>query len=489
MSRRAALLGVFVLSGLAMALYRLPYWIVEQFGDISLEQAWFHLTLDSGQTLATVPTALLRATARELLLKPLAWGAAVAGVAALVWQLGPRGRRVMNSAVLLGALALGGLGLARTAQALNLQDHWTLPGDAADWMALDHVPPDMKDLRQRLAERRRNLVLIYVESLQNKFVRADRPLARWRDSHTSASRFITLPGTQWTLGGMLASQCGVPLMPAGWAGRNNFDETQAPLRGATCLGDVLRAAGYATAFVGGADPAFAGKQYFLHEHGFEEVHGREDIRTQMNGYQWPEGWWGAEDHTMLAFATHVLDDLERSRQPFFLSLLTLDTHGPHGMASRHCPAPAPQQRMQQIFDCSLQAVEGFLAELERRGRLDDTVVVLMGDHPLMAPGWSSRRPGNADALDEDVFFAMAVPGRGPRRLDAISHFDVLPLSLQALMASPDEPNDVPLAMALGRTPPGLPSLVARDGRERLAARLRAPSPGYQQLWLAPSAQP
>ena len=72
MSRRTSLLGTFVLSALTMALYRFPFWIVEEFGDISLEQAWFHLTLDGGQTLATVPAALLRATARELLLKPLA---------------------------------------------------------------------------------------------------------------------------------------------------------------------------------------------------------------------------------------------------------------------------------------------------------------------------------------------------------------------------------------------------------------------------------
>ena len=71
MTKRTALLGVFVLSALTMAMYRLPYWIVEEFGDISLEQAWFHLTLDGGKTLATVPTALLRDTVRELLLKPL----------------------------------------------------------------------------------------------------------------------------------------------------------------------------------------------------------------------------------------------------------------------------------------------------------------------------------------------------------------------------------------------------------------------------------
>lgn len=485
MTKRTALLGVFVLSALTMALYRMPYWIVEEFGDISLEQAWFHLPLDGGRTLATVPTALVRGTVRELLLKPLLWGLAITLVAGLVWRLWPRASRVATGVVWVSAVTLGSVGLGRTAQALNLQDHWTLPAETADWMEHDHVPPDGVALARQLTDPPRNLVLIYVESLQNKFVRADRPLARWRAQNTSARRYLTLPGTQWTLGGMLASQCGLPLMPTGWSGRNNFDETQAPLRGATCLGDVLRKAGYETAFVGGADPAFAGKQYFLHEHGFDHVYGRDDIRQQMNGYQWPEGWWGAEDHTMLAFATDVLDDLERSHKPFFLSLLTLDTHGPDGFPSRHCPPPREHQRMQDIFDCSLNAVETFLAELDRRGLDDNTVVVLMGDHPLMAPGWSSRRPAQTDDSAQDVFFAMSVPGRRPRELDTISHFDVLPLSLQAVLS----PDDQPLALALGRTPPQLSSLVVRDGRERLAARLRAPSPGYQKLWLPPTAQP
>ena len=64
-------LVVLGLSVVSMALFRLPVWIVEAFGDISLEQALFHLTLDTGQTLSTVPRSLVRHTARELLLKPL----------------------------------------------------------------------------------------------------------------------------------------------------------------------------------------------------------------------------------------------------------------------------------------------------------------------------------------------------------------------------------------------------------------------------------
>lgn len=483
MSRRTALLGTFVLSALTMALYRFPFWIVEEFGDISLEQAWFHLTLSGTQTWATVPTALVRGTVRELVLKPTAWGLAVTLLAGLLGHRGAGRRRLVELLVGASAVVLGGMGLMRTAQALNLQDHWTRQSDGPDWMETYHVPPKIEYLAQQTGHPPHNLVLIYVESLQNKFVQPQRPLARWREKHTSASRFFTLPGTQWTLGGIVASQCGLPLMPTGWTGRNNFDEMQAPLRGAVCLGDVLRAAGYKTAFVGGADPDFAGKRQFLQTHGFESVYGREDIRKSTDTYQWPTDWWGVEDHTMLAYAKQVLGDLSRGPQPFFLSLLTLDTHGPDGLMSRHCPAPDTRQPLLGIFDCSLTAVEDFLAELHRQGHMQNTVVIVMGDHPLMAPGWKSPHRQDVDHAANDVFFAMAVPDQGTRKLAAIAHFDVYALSLQATLRTRDQ------ALALGRTPPQRPSLVESEGLDRLAARLRSPSPGYQRLWQVPPAPP
>lgn len=484
-----------------MALFRLPHWIVQEFGDIGLRQAWFHLSLDGSQTLFALPTDLLRRTARELLLKPLLLATLATAVTAALWRPWPRAGRVVRAAVLCSAAGLGGLGVLRTTEALHLQDHWSLPSDAVldtDWMLADHRSPDSAALAARLVQARqaapaldtprqtpRNLVLIQVESLQNRFVQPQRALATWRQSHTSARRFYTLPGTQWTLGGLLASHCGLPLVPTGWGGRNHFDSQHSPLPGATCLGDVLQRAGFATAFVGGADPAFAGKGTFLRNHGFDRVYGRDDIQRHLAGRPWPTGWWGFEDHITLAFATQVLDGLERSGQPFFLHLLTLDTHGPRGVTSHHCQRPGPASDMQPVFDCSLEALEAFLTGLERRGRLRDSVVVVMGDHPLMAPGWSAQRAAVSEDAGEDVFFAMAVPGREPQQLGAISHFDVPALALQALLGEPDQPLD----FALGRTPPLQPSLVERDGRAQLAARLRRPSPAYVSLWQAPGARP
>lgn len=480
------LLAVFVLSALAMAFFRLPYWVVDNFGDVSMEQVLFHATLDD---VSSVPTGLMRSTAREFVLKPLLWALLVTAVAVGVHRWRPGRRHALGLGV-LAAVALVVPATRHTAQALNLRDYFQ-PAASGDWMAEHYVRP-LPALATRLAREPRNLVLIYVESLQRARVRPGSLLDRWRDGQLSAERFITLPGTQWTLGGMVASQCALPLMPLGLAGKNNFDDVGRPLADAICLGDLLNAAGYQTAFVGGADPAFSGKAGFLRAHGFDEVRGREDIAAASPGYRWPDGWWGADDHQTLAFAEQVVDRLAADPQPFFLNLLTLDTHGPSGMPPMPCPsALAPPlaggkpDPMDAIFDCSLAAVERFLTHLERRGLLERSVVVVMGDHPLMAPGWRRQHGQTSDDASQDVFFVLHAPGQPAQRLAMMGHFDVLPLVVNALSARPGDATPAAPALGLGRAGPHQP-LVQSLGPQAWASRLRARSAAYAELWRDPS---
>lgn len=482
------LLGVFLLSALAMAFYRLPYWVVDNFGDVSMEQVLFHATLDD---VSAVPAGLLRSSAREFVLKPLLWALCMTALAAALHRWRP-GRRHALGVGALAALALVVPGLQHTAQALNLSDYLRPPADAGgDWMAEHHVRPPLPALAAQLAQRPRNLVLVYVESLQRLRIRPGSLLDRWQREQLSAERFITLPGTQWTLGGMVASQCAVPLMPLGLAGKNNFDGMRRPLADAVCLGDLLQAAGYQTSFVGGADPAFSGKAGFLRAHGFDRVLGREDIAAATPGYRWPEGWWGTEDHQMLAFAAREVDRLAADPRPFFLNLLTLDTHGPNGLPPAPCPSALPtprDDRMQAVFDCSLAAVERFLGHLQTRGLLDNTVVVVMGDHPLMAPGWRQQHGRPTTDGSQDVFFVLHAPGQAPQRLAMMGHFDVLPLTINALLARPGDTGPATLALGLGRAAPHSPPLVQVLGAQAWASRLRAPSAAYAELWRDPSAQ-
>ena len=84
-------------------------------------------------------------------------------------------------------------------------------------------------------------------------------------SFTNLSHIVPLTG--FTMGGMVASQCGMPTVNIPLSEADGF------LPGVTCLGDLLKGARYCQPFVGGADLAFAGKGLFLKSHGFDTLLG------------------------------------------------------------------------------------------------------------------------------------------------------------------------------------------------------------------------
>ena len=71
----------------------------------------------------------------------------------------------------------------------------------------------------------------------------------------------------WTIGGMVASQCGVPLFSV--ARGNSLSVMNSFMSSATCMGDILRQHDYQLNYMGGADSEFGGKKNFYLSHGFE----------------------------------------------------------------------------------------------------------------------------------------------------------------------------------------------------------------------------
>jgi phosphoglycerol transferase len=150
---------------------------------------------------------------------------------------------------------------------------------------------------------------------------------------------------------------------------------------ATCLGDLLQAHGYRNVFMGGAPLSFAGKGSFLRDHGYAEMHGRDEWEKagttsgELNA-------WGLYDSALLQRARLRLDELHAAGQPFNLTLLTIDTHNPHGFLSNSCRARGALD-FEGIVACNSEQVAEFVRYVEAKGYLRDTTVVVMGDHLAM----------------------------------------------------------------------------------------------------------
>ena len=101
-------------------------------------------------------------------------------------------------------------------------------------------------------------------------------------------------GDGWTIGGIVSSQCGIPLLGNA---SNSMSDIDLFLPGIECLGDTLKANGYHLEYYGGSSLSFAGKGKFLRQHGFENVYGREELINEVPNKDYLSSW-GLYDDTL-----------------------------------------------------------------------------------------------------------------------------------------------------------------------------------------------
>ena len=232
----------------------------------------------------------------------------------------------------------------------------------------------------------KNLVLIYVESLENAY---GDPTVFGSDLLSelhalpgiSFDAYETAPGAAWTIGGIVATQCGIPLKRSAMLGGfENNDALAAFLANATCLPDILDRHGYRNVFLGGAQLSFAGKGFFLKSHHYHEAYGLSEWLALKDPTLFEEiSPWGIYDDALFRAAAQKLDELHRTAQPFNLTILTLDMHHPQGHYSKYCRARGAA-RFEDLVQCASQMVSTFVRHIEQSGYLQDTNVVILGDH-------------------------------------------------------------------------------------------------------------
>jgi phosphoglycerol transferase len=410
-------------------------WINKYFGRPDLDQIVYHASFGPEGLTASDPVIVERFF-RWCVLGPLVFAAAAMAVE---WRgAGQRLRARLPSAMQSAARSIG----TRMPQLLLAVAamYWVVDtsairfigknlGAGTDYFSAHYVPPDSVALQ---GAHTKNLVLIYVESLEAAY--ADRalfgedriaPLTSLRGE--SFSRYRQAPGTGFTIAAIVSTQCGVPLERMGI-----FDvNTQGQVVGgflprATCLSDILAREGYRNVFLGGASLSFAGKGKFLRTHHYDEVYGKEDWVAQgadphrMNG-------WGLYDDDLFAHAKDKLRQLHNAGKPFNLTVLTVDTHEPEGYRSRDCKVRG--EPFEGVVECSARQVADFVAFIRQSGYLDDTNIVILGDHLARKNPVADR----LETLPERYIFNKFI-SREPmhKNREEIVHFDLLPTMLEFL---------------------------------------------------------
>lgn len=450
---------------LPIALWGLYVYLSDSFGIVDLGAIFFHL--QAGMTDHGGVDRKLAAVLYSLSMAAL--------LASFTWLVRTDHRwRLAERLLALALLASNPLlyGMTQRGAAIVTDD--------GAWLDRRYVKPVIL----QAPEEPPNLLLLYLESIERTY--ADRERFGDAYAHLEAvgaqgrvfEAVRQIDNTGWTMAGMIASQCGTPLMPAGLLHDVQFEPLGRVVPGVRCLGDLLSEHGYRLTYLGGASTAFAGKGIFYEDHGFERVLGREELRSRLENPDYLNNW-GLYDDSLYDFTLEEIRRLsEESDEPWGVVNLTLAGHAPHGYPAQACLDRQGEFDGVDILysvECSAWLVRDLIERLEAEGLLENTLVVVASDHLTMrVSAWDELIRGERD--NTFILLGPEVPlGRLRRESSTI---DIFPTILEAMGFLIDNHRAGLGTSLLSPTS----TLLERYGQDELSARLRQESALQKRLW-------
>lgn len=349
-----------------MGLLLLPWAVLRQhFGPFSLSALVFHLEAGLGDkipdgTIAPLvaATALMLSMAHALYMgfSRLRWGSFVLVPVAICFAL-------LNPFV----------------QFLGVQAYFAAIGSPPTVLREVHLP------EPQIEGPHPNLVLIYLEGLERTygeapFADAYAPLAELTQDSMAFSGVGQLPMTDWTTAGIVASQCGYPMVPRGLTQHNRVDTDGGIYPGQICLGDVLKQAGYNNVAIMGVEAEFGGVAAFMKAHHTDSL---KDLHALKAMGATDESGWGMQDGEVFKAALKELRQLEAAERPYVLTAVTIGPHGPNGYVSQECRGEgigAEEADILLAVNCTARLARDFVRQAQAFVDPEKTLFVLMSDH-------------------------------------------------------------------------------------------------------------
>jgi phosphoglycerol transferase MdoB-like AlkP superfamily enzyme len=197
-----------------------------------------------------------------------------------------------------------------------------------------------------------------------------------------------------------------------------------------CLPDILKRAGWHTAFFQGTHKETSGTGAFAQRLGFTDSYAKKD----MPKGRYPHNFWGAHDADIYDY---LLDKLDSMPQPFLVALNTNSTHDitiPDGVDAVF-GMKNKLQKNHSVLRFSDQAMREFFEKIKHKPYYKDTIFVLLSDH-----GHGQHKSRVAKYLIPGVIFSeqlvsdQAVPAKNINRY--VSQRDFSPTILDILGFAP-----------------------------------------------------
>lgn len=439
-------------------------WLSTYYSGISIREILFHIAMPLDGTSEDLVDSFIREVVKPLLIA--AGCLLVVGVIG-AWRLVEidfefpsntrtltiDGLRITNYSLIVMSIVSLGFATANLIESFGLIDYVRYATATTDLYSDEYIDPS--EVAISFPDKKRNLVLVVLESVESTFFRIDdggsytenfmpefATLAK-ENVHFSDTDVLggadQVSGTGWTIAALVSHTMGIPLMlPFYGNAYQGYDEF---LPGARGLTDILGKAGYEQRFLIGSDKSFAGRDTLFETHGGVLV---KDTTYYKDAGLIPRDysvWWGFEDQKLYDLAKRELAELASGDKPFNVMLLTVDTHHVGGYVCELCESEFEEQYKNVLACASRQAMD-FVRWIQEQPWYEDTVIVFVGDHFYMdgsfVPVGAKRRTYNA-------YINSAVkPARSVYR--DFSTLDTFPTVLDSLGVLYDAPG-----LGLGRS--------------------------------------
>lgn len=318
-----------------------------------------------------------------------------------------------------------------------------LKGIVSDLSYIEDHYVDPRDVEITFPEKKRNLIYLYLESMELSYADYGHGGAFEKDiipdltelsleseSFNGQESILngghSLYGATYTMGAIVADTAGIPLQKD-----LLHDHPDEFYPGVVTLSDILKENGYRQEFLMGSRAQFGGREQYLNSHGFDTI---TDYDSLIEEGRLPSDyyvWWGFEDQKLFSYAKEKLLALSQSGEPFAFSLLTADTHTIGGYVCDLCGNEYPDS-YRNVIACSSKQVAEFVSWIKEQDFYENTTVIIVGDHPSMDPGiWKEEPEGYEHKVYTAILNAAAEPAE-PERFRNYTTMDFFPTTLSAL---------------------------------------------------------
>jgi hypothetical protein len=227
----------------------------------------------------------------------------------------------------------------------------------------------------------KNIIFIVMESIEKEYTNeAKYPglmpnFQALKKEGLFFTNFQQQPGA-FTTGGLLASTCGVYITALSDSVFGNDVLQEVPTNRLNCLGDLLGQAGWDSYFFQGTDLRFSNLGRIFTDHD-TKVFGVErfDEKEQHQA--------GAYDYYLFRNLKSFIDDMDdEGDEPFFLTFINYDTHGP-GFKGPGCEPYDTNNDVVQSVHCYDKYLGDFVSYLKKSPIWKDSVVFIFNDHLSM----------------------------------------------------------------------------------------------------------